>query len=99
MKKKVIFQLCKVNESYETKSYNGFSLERLNIYYKTFKLKIEDGNLPLHYTSHLFEDKDEASRFAMIYSSNKDILTDLIGNHSVTFEYYWVVPSYVICNE
>lgn len=99
MNTKKIYQLCKVSESYETSECNGFSLERIKHYYRCFKLKIEDDNLSFCYTSHLFEDRDEACQFAVTCSSSEDILTNLVGRRHVIFEYYWVVPAYIICHE
>lgn len=96
MKHKKIYQLCKFSVSYETLSYKGFSLERLEHYYNHFKLTIEDNDVPLCYTRHLFEDREAATHFSKVCSTSKDSLFDLVGQHRVTFDYYWVVPSYLM---
>lgn len=92
---KKIYQLCKFSVNYETSSQDGFSLERLKLYYASFEAKIQDSDIALNYTSHLFEDKDEATYFANILSTDEDCLTNMVGSDFVTFDFYWVVPAYL----
>lgn len=96
---KKIYQLCKYSERYSTSESKGFTLERLQKYLTTFYYRIEDEDLPLSYTSWLYEDENVAQIAAVQLSTTKESLNAMEHCHNVTFDYFWVVPAYLSCNE